>query len=190
MNRHTSIWVRVPLGFVLFLLLFRAVSVQAQQQQWAAVKTDIRFYIKNAGLEVEGSFDELAGTFVSGGPQRLPILVMGVAQVKSIRTGIGLRDSHLQAKAYFDAASFSEIRMQLVSIEGKNAKFSVTIKGQSRLYEMPFEWKHTKDKAHFSAVFRLNRRDFNVGGGSMVLADEVLISIKLDLRLLAVPEVQ
>jgi polyisoprenoid-binding protein YceI len=55
---------------------------------------------------------------------------------------------------------------------------------------MPFEWKHTKDKAHFSAVFRLNRRDFNVGGGSMVLADEVLISIKLDLRLLAVPEVQ
>ena len=190
MNSHTSIRFSVLLGFVLFLLLFRTVSVQAQQQQWAAVKTDIRFYIKNAGLEVEGSFDELAGTFVSIGPQRLPILVMGVAQVKSIRTGIGLRDSHLQAKAYFDAASFSEVRMQLVSIDGKNAKFSVTIKGQSRLYEMPFEWKHTRDKAHFSAVFKLNRRDFKVGGGSMVLADEVLIRIKLDLRLLAASEVQ
>jgi polyisoprenoid-binding protein YceI len=177
MNSHTSIRFSVLLGFVLFLLLFRTVSVQAQQQQWAAVKTDIRFYIKNAGLEVEGSFDELAGTFVSVGPQRLPILVMGVAQVKSIRTGIGLRDSHLQAKAYFDAASFSEIRMQLVSIEGKNAKFSVTI-------------KDTRDKAHFSAVFKLNRRDFKVGGGSMVLADEVLIRIKLDLRLLAASEVQ
>jgi polyisoprenoid-binding protein YceI len=172
---------RFSVAVVLFLLV-GILRGQAQQHHWVATNSDIRFFIKNAGLTVEGSFGQLTGTFVTSGASHLPVLVIGLAQVKSIQTGIGLRDLHLQGKEYFDAVNFPEIRMQLLGIQGKLAKFSVSIRGISKVYEMPFLWQQFGNKGQFVAEFKLNRRDFNVGGKSLFLSDEVLVKIKLDLR--------
>jgi polyisoprenoid-binding protein YceI len=175
---------RFSVVVVLFVLL-GILQGQAQQYNWDAKKADIRFFIKNAGLTVEGTFEQLTGTFVTEGNQHLPVLVIGLARVKSIQTGIGLRDSHLQGKDYFDADNFPEIRMQLLGIQGKLAKFSISIRGISKVYEMPFFWQQIGDKGQFVVEFKLNRRDFDVGGKSLLLSDEVLVKIKLDLRLVA-----
>jgi polyisoprenoid-binding protein YceI len=171
---------------LLYLLVFvggffSATSTSAQQKNWTAVKTDIRFYIRNAGLEVEGKFDQVQGTFVTD-MRNTPVLVVGTAKVKTIDTGIGLRDSHLQGKDYFNASGFPELRMQLLSVEEKTAKFNVTIKGKSKTYEIPYVWKVVQDQGQFSVSFKLNRRDFGVGGSSLMLSDEVIVKINLSLK--------
>ncbi|MDP2189000.1 MAG: YceI family protein [Sphingobacteriaceae bacterium] len=167
---------------VVFAIAFLSASnTLAQQKNWTAVKTDIRFYIRNAGLEVEGKFDQVQGTFVTD-ERNLPVLVVGTAKVKSIDTGIGLRDSHLQGKDYFNAAAFPELRMQLLSVTEKTIKFNVTIKGKSKTYEMPYVWKVVKEQGQFSVSFKLNRRDFGVGGSSLMLSDDLFVKIDLMLQ--------
>lgn len=163
------------------VLLLGSSHLSAQQKNWTAVKTDIRFYIRNAGLEVEGKFDQVQGTFVSD-ERNVPVLVVGTAKVKSIDTGIGLRDSHLQGKDYFNAAAFPELRMQLLSVNEKTIKFNVTIKGKSKTYEMPYVFKVVQNQGQFSVSFKLNRRDFGVGGSSLMLSDDLTVKINLSLQ--------
>jgi polyisoprenoid-binding protein YceI len=171
---------------LLYLLVFvggffNATITSAQQKNWTAVKTDIRFYIRNAGLEVEGKFGQVQGTFVSD-QRNMPVLVVGTAKVRSIDTGISMRDNHLQAEEYFNAADCPEIRMQLLSIDEKTAKFNVTIKGKSKTYEIPYVWKVVQDQGQFSATFKLNRRSFGVGMSGFLLGDDVTIKINLSLK--------
>jgi len=173
--------VRARFFLLLFFGMLGFAQVEAQQKNWTAVKTDIRFYIRNAGLEVEGKFDDVKGTFVTD-QRSMPVLVIGTAKVKSIDTGIGLRDSHLQGKDYFNAAAFPELRMQLLSINDKTAKFNITIRGKSKTYEIPYVWKVVQDQGQFSVSFELNRRDFGVGGSSFMLSDDVNIKINLTLK--------
>lgn len=169
--------------FFLLLLgsLVSAAQSSAQQKNWTAVKTDIRFYIRNAGLEVEGKFDQVQGTFVTD-ERNVPVLVVGTAKAKSIDTGIGLRDSHLQGKDYFNAEAFPELRMQMLSVTDKTIKFNVIIKGKSKTYEMPYIWKVAQGQGQFSVSFKINRRDFGVGGSSLMLSDDLIVKINLSLK--------
>lgn len=162
-------------------LLLGSTPALSQQKNWTAAKADIRFFIRNAGLEVEGSFGEVQGTFVTD-ERNLPVLVVGTAKVKSIDTGIGLRDSHLQGKDYFHVAAFPEMRMQMLGVDDKKIRFNVTIKGKSKTYEMPYVWKVVQDQGQFSVRFKLNRRDFGVGGSSLMLSDDLIVQIKLSLQ--------
>jgi polyisoprenoid-binding protein YceI len=174
--------VRLHFILVLFFGIFGSVELVAQQKNWEATQTDIRFFIRNAGLEVEGTFGQVTGTFVTQGPDNLPLLIVGTAKVKSIDTGIGLRDSHLRSKEYFNAASFPELRMQLISINEKTARFNVSIRGKSKTYDIPYTWKLSQNQGLFAADFTLNRLDFLVGGKSMIMGDEVIVKIKLTLK--------
>lgn len=164
------------------LLIGQAAMGQTNQQSWEATKTKVTFVIENAGLEVEGKFDQVSGQFVTDSAGVKPVLVTGVAKVKSIDTGIGLRDRHLQAKDYFFASQYPELRMQLLGIEGNKARFAVIIRGKSKTYLVPYIWNQQAGKGQFKCSFNLNRLDFGVGGSSLITANEVAVSIELDLR--------
>lgn len=170
--------------FVLFIFILLHSSLQAQtnQQAWEATQTRVTFVIQNAGLEVNGKFEQVEGQFVTDAAGKQPVLVTGLVKVKSIDTGIGLRDRHLQGKDYFFTSQHPDLRMQLLGVEGNKARFAVIIRGKSKTYLVPYIWNQQAGKGQFKCSFTLNRRDFGVGGSSLIMADEVAVSIELDLR--------
>lgn len=178
---HTH-WAALFWAFLMMGLARPSIAQDPTQQFWKATKTEVRFFIKNAGMEVEGHFDQVSGTFVTRLADQQPVLIMGVVQVKSIDTGVKLRDAHLQTASYFNASKFPEMRMQLIGIDAQRAKFNVLIRGVNRVYEMPYEWRHSPEGGQFTATFKLNRRDFKVGGNSLMLDEEVSVRIALDLQ--------
>ncbi len=75
--------------------------------------------------------------------------------------------------------------MRLVAIEslGQNqyhGLFALTMKGITRQVTVPFTIRQMGDQGVFSGSFTVKRLDFGVGSPSWLLADQVLIHIKLD----------
>jgi polyisoprenoid-binding protein YceI len=163
-----------------FLLLPFIVTAQ---KNWNAVTQDISFKIKNAGITVNGTFDGgHAELFFS--PDHLSASSLKArVEVKTIKTGIGLRDEHLKGETYFNADTFKTINIESKSlyIKGNNyaGMFNVTIKGVTKQIEIPFEFNQIADEAVIKGSFTLNRRDFGVGGKSLTMSDEVTVKIEI-----------
>lgn len=152
------------------------------QTSWHVVDYQIRFYVKNAGLRVEGSLSGLEAQLVfdvQSGTGKL----YGRVPVRSINTGIALRDRHLQEEGYFNAARYPFIEMQSVRIEKRadgqyTADFALSMKGITRLQRIDFFF----DGKQFRANFLINRRDFDIGQKSWILSDTVEVSLQVTVR--------
>ncbi len=159
------------------------VGIFAPTDTTPVAEADVRFTIENAGLAVEGTLAGLEADirFDPAHPE-LASIRASVA-VSTIRTGIALRDQHLQKPDYFDAAKFPVISLQATAIRktGKNryeGDFQLAIKGTQRQISIPFE----VSAGHvFTGRFQLNRLDYGIGKKNLVLGDEVNITIRVKL---------
>ena len=146
----------------------------------------ITFKIRNAGVIVEGRFSEISTqlTFDTANMNGNSVLVL--INVKSIDTGIGLRDKHLKGKDYFNEAQFPQISFRSVKFEKADkpgtyiVKGRVNIKGIEKEVSLPFNYTNLQSHESFRGNFTLNRLDFKVGKSSWVLADEVDIFFKIE----------
>ncbi len=171
--------------FITFLFLALVPPVPAQQFVPAAGLSQIKFTIKNFGLNVNGNFSRLKGRVVFD-PLAITdasfILSMDAA---SVNTGNGSRDGHLRRKDYLDVAKYPEMSFRSVSIfTTKTANLHyvdgiISIKNVSRKVSFPFTSKAIDGGYLFVGNFALNRRDFNVGGKSLVLSDSVAVSFSV-----------
>ena len=164
------------------LAAFPFFATAQQQLAWEAEKTTVTFTILNAGSEVVGSFGLVSGQFVTDLSGKKPILIVGTAKVKSIDTGIGLRDRHLQTAEFFQTNKHPELRMQLLSVDENAARFAVVMKGKTKVVEVPYQWQKEGAKGRFNCAFKVLRSDFGVGGKSRWMDDEVNVKIDLQLR--------
>lgn len=147
-------------------------------------ESEITFQIVNAGLTVDGTLAGLEAT-VQFDPSHLDQASMRASvPVSSIKTGISLRDQHLQKPDYFDAAKYPAITMQSTAFRqtGPNqyeGTFTLTMKGISHEVKLPF----TVSAAHeFQGKLRVNRLDFGIGKHSLILADDVTINLRMKLN--------
>lgn len=173
------------LAILLFGLLYRVSFEPAAEN-----KPVVTFQIKNAGLAVNGSFADLQ-TSLRFNPQRLDEskLEASVA-VGTVRTGVKLRDGHLQKEGYFDAGQYPRIRMVSKRLEqaGDNAYrgvFDLTIRDVTREVTVPFTCEVKGGTGRFAGSFALDRRHFGVGGNSLLMGDEVVVRIDLEAPLQA-----
>jgi polyisoprenoid-binding protein YceI len=145
----------------------------------------VQFYIRNFGSEVEGSFTGLAGTIIfdPAHPEKSKMAV--TINASTIETGINMRNRHLRSEKYFHIEKFPRIRMESLKITAGNGsgqylmKASLSIKGITQTVNFPFTARPEKDGFFFEGSFTINRRDFNVGSGSISLADEVRVVLKV-----------
>lgn len=155
-------------------------SPTSQRQVQAAA---VHFRIINAGLTVDGSLMGLAATGQFD-PAHLELAnVQASVPVNTIQTGISLRDKHLQKPDYFDAEKYPAIIMQSISFRKTGraqyeGTFRLTMKGISHEVKLPFTVSLTQE---FKGEFRINRLDFNLGKPSIILANDVLITINTKL---------
>lgn len=147
--------------------------------------TSVNFQIRNAGIIVTGSFSDLQ-TDIRFDPARLTESSLSASvDAASIRTGISLRDAYLKKRGYLDTEQYP--RIQLVSkriqkLPGNRylGLFDLTIRGISQAVEFPFTYTPTGSTGRFVGQFRINRQNFSIGGGSLVLADDVDILLDVE----------
>ena len=155
------------------LLLFTAFTLP-QKLTPSDNGSSVKFRIKNLGFNVTGSFTGLQGN-IQFNPDDLASSYFNVSvDAKSINTGIDLRDNHLRKSDYFDVENYPQIRFVSVKISQSTKPGTLfifgklTIKNVTKEISFPFTATPKDEGYLFSGEFRINRRDFKVGGGSTI----------------------
>jgi polyisoprenoid-binding protein YceI len=189
MNTYKFGFFAITLG--LFLLLYPIASgaqtIQNPANSWTVIQSEVTFKIKNAKLQVEGTFKDLTSTIVFNPLKDQGNYFNGTVNVSTIQTGIDMRDKHLKKKEYFDAQKFPTISINSSSItkvayNQYNAKCAVTIKGITKEINFPFTFSEIKSTGVFTGNITLNRLDFGVGSSSVVMSNTVLVFITLSAK--------
>jgi polyisoprenoid-binding protein YceI len=148
-------------------------------------KGTVSFSIKNAGLTVNGSFGIMKAN-ISFDPKNPEMAQLeGRVDVNSIETGIKMRNKHLKKEEYFHTEKYPEILMKLNKVQkdpkGLTGYFWITMRGIKKEVSFPLIYSTVGDSGNLKGSFTLNRRDFNVGGSSWTMADEVKVKIEVQL---------
>lgn len=155
------------------------------QTDAAAIKTNVSFIIKNAGIQVEGTFGEVYTDlrWDEQVPENSTITARVV--VGSIDTGIRARDRHLLKEDYFHATQYPDIRIKSRKISRKDnqhweGEFDLTMRGITKTLIIPFTCRKTAEALIFTAQFSLNRLDFQVGTSSWLMSDLVRVRVRME----------
>ena len=172
---------------ILFLLIvnFVVVGLPAQILVPVDAASSVKFIIKNFGLKVDGIMKGLQGRIIFN-PSNLATASFTVSvDVATINTNNGTRDNHLKKEEYFDVAKHPRLQFTSTKILATNnpAVFkmegNITIKGVTKLLNFPFTVVEKPDGDLFSGEFTINRRDFKVGGNSLVLSDNLIVNLSV-----------
>ncbi len=147
--------------------------------------SSIKFVIKNFGTNVDGSFKGLQGkiNFDAANPGASSINIS--ADANSINTGIKMRDTHLRKEEYFDVAKYPRISFTSSKITAGSAPGSFqatgkfTIKNITKDISFPFTAESSNGGILFKSSFKINRRDYGIGGNSAVMSDFVTINLSI-----------
>lgn len=142
-------------------------------------EAEVGFVIKNLGLNVDGTFSGLSGSISFDKENPSASKIEARIPVKSVDTGINKRDEHLRSEDYFEVDKYPNISFSSTSIkstkEGYTVRGNFTIKATTKEVSIPFSF----DGNNFVGKFSIDRRDYGVGGNSMVMGDKVKISFKI-----------
>ena len=145
--------------------------------------SDVKFSIKNFGFTVTGNFKGLKGKF-SFNPANLPASSMNASvDATTINTGNNSRDNHLKKEEYLNVEKYPLISFVSDKVTNStkagtlNMEGRITIKGVTKVISFPFTAVAKGDDYLFEGEFKLNRRDFGVGGSSFVMSDNLTVSL-------------
>lgn len=174
------------LSFILILFLTMQTSLQAQTD-WSILNTSkVTFKIKNAGFNVDGSFSGLSGSMKFSTDALAKSSITTSLPAKTINTGINARDNHLRKDDYFGVEKYPNIKMVSEKFEKTGNSFigyfKLTIRDVTKSIKIPFSFEQNNDEATFKGSFQINRRDYNVGGWSMILGNEVDIDLLVKVK--------
>ena len=171
--------------FVLLIAMLLADSISAQTFIIDNHKSHIGFEIKNFGATVGGAFTQFSGVIQFDVHKPVEIKFDVTVISTSITTGITMRDNHLRKKDYFNVAEFPTIQFTSTQVTLTKAGEGVvsgmlTMKGISKLISVPFRYDCKTSAPQFTGTYRLNRREFKIGGSSISMSDEVEISLQIE----------
>ena len=170
---------------IIFLLLI-ITATDACMAQYKPVEqgSTMKFTIKNLGIEVNGAFSGFEGT-INFDPQNPATSNFDVTiNASTVNTDNSLRDDHLKGSSYFDVKNYPNIRLASSKITATNkpgmylVTGQLTIKGKSKSISFPFAAAPSADGYTFKGSFKMNRKDFNVGGTS-IISDELSVFLNV-----------
>lgn len=174
MKKHNKVILLVFL--FAFLGLFATINQKTET-------SSVTFKINNFGSAVSGSFSKFNITVDYNKNSPLKSVFNGEIFVSSINTGIGMRDKHLKEEDYFDEKKYPKISFKSLSIISKNDSLMIvngnlTIKNVTKKISLNVNIKEVLNKTIFTTSIKINRRDYNVGGNSFTLSDDLTAFIK------------
>jgi len=167
------------------LALFCVITSLGQNYTPTDAGSKVRFVIKNFGINTGGTFDGLAGS-ITFDPSNLGSASFNVSvDTKSVDTDMEARDNHLRKAEYFDVEKYPKISFRSTKVTTTNKEgflymFGViTIKNVSKEISFPFTQTSKDGGVLFEGEFKLNRRDFGVGGKSFSMSDELNVELSV-----------
>jgi polyisoprenoid-binding protein YceI len=165
-----------------FIAVMLAGFCGASNVKSQVVHASVTFEIKNLGIATGGSIGGLQ-TKVHFNPANLAASALEASvDVNTINTDNNGRDEHLRSEDFFDVARFPKISLKSVNFKHKSGNnyvgsFILTMKGRSKQIDIPFSFLDKDNTVAFKGSFKINRLDFGVGSKSMILSDEVTVTI-------------
>ena len=175
------------LRYYLLTVIIIALNSIGLSQDYSPVdkSSAIKFSIKNFGLPVGGSFTGLQGT-IHFNPAALPLCMFNLSvDANTVNTGMGARDNHLRKEDYFNVQKYPILNFVSKQIKAGDKPGSYlltgtfTIKGISKQISLPFTVVPLNDGLLFSGECKLNRKDFKVGASSLILSDNLMVSLSI-----------
>ena len=167
--------------YIAALLIFAATAGFAQ----TVTKSDISFKIKNLGFNVTGIFSGLQADIKFKPNDLAGSSIEASVASNTVNSDNESRDNHLKSEDYFDVAKYPEISFvsKKISNSTKEGELflegDITIKGVTKSISFPFTATPKGNDYLFEGEFMLNRRDFGVGGNSLVMADNLTVSLSV-----------
>jgi len=171
--------------YIPLLILSLALNFAIAQVKHTLTKATVTFQIKNMGFNTHGSIGGVEADIKFDAANLNASIIDASADVKTINTDNDMRDEHLRGDSYFDVAAYPKITMKSVAIKhtsGNNyvGQFNVTIKNKTHLLDVPFTYTESGNTADFNGVLKLKRSDFGIGGSSMVMSNDVTVTIDVE----------
>jgi len=172
---------------ILTTFIFSSLTVLVFAQTLKPVDPDskVKFVIKNFGINTGGTFKGLDGTinFDPANPAEATFDVS--VDAKTVDTDVESRDNHLRKVEYFNVEKFPTLNFKSSKVTKTNsAEFlymfgNITIKGVTKEIKFPFKATPKEDGFFFEGNFKLNRRDFGVGGNSLSISDDLTVTLSV-----------
>ena len=154
------------------------------QDQIAQISVD--FKIRNLGIGVDGHFKRASITTNFTNIDSAQWILYGSLDVSSIDTDNTKRDEHLLKVDFFDFENHPEITLKATTFKKKSettydVTVNLTIKGITKTMIIPIEIIGVVNNFKLRSNIEINRRDYDVGGGSLILSNKVKIWIDYSL---------
>lgn len=165
-------------------ILLNAFLISAQKYAPIDAESAVNFTIKNLGINVTGKFTGLAGSIIFD-PESLSESKFSVSvNSASIDTDIKARDNHLKKEDYFYVERYPRISFISKTITKEaSGQYKVTgvleIKGISKEINFIFTANLITSGYLFKGGFKINRKDFKVGGKSLILSDQLSVNLSV-----------
>jgi polyisoprenoid-binding protein YceI len=183
--------------------LFTAVAALAltgtaltQTQTWNIdpMHTAAQFAVRHMGIStVRGAFTKVSGTvqYDAAAPEKAAIEAS--IDANSIDTRVEMRDNDLRSPNFFEVAKYPALTFKSKKVEkagdGKlRVTGDLTIHGVTKEVVLDVEgpsapMKDPRGNTHMgaSATTTINRKDFGVNGGGMMVGDDVSITLDLEM---------
>lgn len=142
----------------------------------------IRFFIRHGiGTTAIGTLGGLKALVVFTPAKPEAIKIDATAEVKTINTGLAIRDNKLRSADYFDAAKHPTISLKVDGAKSIKsgllaAHISLTIKGVTKNILTQISYSNSQP-IRLKADFNLSRLDFGVSSSSLLLSDSVRVQL-------------
>ncbi|MBC7891347.1 MAG: YceI family protein [Sphingobacteriaceae bacterium] len=152
------------------------------QPTWRPSGSSVGFKAKQFGVEVDGTFKGLNATLRFDPANPATGSLAGNVDARTVDTGNKLRNKHLREReSFFNVEKFPVIRLKSTRLEkagnGYAGTFELTIKDVTKSLRVPFTFETTGKTGVFAATFPLDRRDYDLGGSTLGMSDNVTVRI-------------
>jgi len=143
----------------------------------------VTFVIKNFGINTKGEFKGLKGDIQWNEENPAASTINVSVNANTINTAIEARDKDLRKEEYFNVDKYPLVSFVSTGITSNDGKYtatgSLTLKGTTKTISFPFTATKTATGYLFNGSFTINRLDYGVGRNSMVLGDDVDVTLKV-----------
>ncbi len=139
----------------------------------------VTFVIKNFGINTKGSINGLKGSVKWDASNPAASQINATVNVNTLNTNIEMRDKELKEATYFNYDKFKTISFASTAVTATSVTGNLTIKGVTKSITFPIAVTPSGKGYLFEGTFTINRLDYGVGAGSMVLSDKVDVTLKV-----------
>jgi len=169
---------------MLILFALSATNLVSAQYKPVDQGSEVKFTVNNFGFGVDGSFKGLQGS-IDFDPQNAAAGHFDVTiDASTVNTDNSLRDSHLKNDSYFDIKNYPRIKLASTKLAqtGSPGNYTftgqLTIKDKTKEVSFPFTAVPANGGMAFKGSFKINRKDFGVGGTSTI-SNELTVSLNV-----------